>query len=475
MPNPDELKQRKKIFLEDAKAIQVKADEDKERDPPGPTDAEVASMRELVDRAKALDGEIAKAEEREKLNLELTEAYDKSRLPTPRRTEPIPPDGTHATEDLAAAVANRVKVGQERLFDDSNGGYGENGFGQFAIDVRKAREDSRAPDNLVTWNNAVRSAAGDGMNTFIGADGGYLIPSAFGELIDRIALESAVVRPRAMRIPMTAQRITFPSVDDTTHAAGVVFGGVQAYFRSEEAQLTSSKVVFGEVALELHKLTALAFVTGETLDWSPLAVDSWLPNKLAQAITWKEEDKFIGGVGASGEPTGLLNAACKIEVSAETDQADTTIVFENIINMSARLWDVSGRNKTIWIANRTVKPQLAKMYITVGTGGMPVFMPANGAVSQPGETLYGYPIIFTEHASALGTAGDLFLVNLGEYMVGDAVSKTRSDRSIHLKFDYDQPAYRVITYVGGISAWRSAFTPQNGDSLSPVVTLAARP
>lgn len=471
--NPDELRQRKKIYLEDAKAIQDKVDEE-ERDPAGLTDAEFTAVRELVAKAKALDSEIERAEEREKLNLELTEAYDASQLPTPRKTEPMAPDGPHTTEDLAAAVANRVEVGPERLFDDPNGGYGQNGFGQFAIDVRQAREDSRAPDNLVTWNNAVRSAAGDGMNTFIGADGGYLIPSAFGALIDRIALESAVVRPRAMRIPMTAQRMTFPSVDDTTHAAGVVFGGVQAYFRSEEAQLTSSKVVFGEVALELHKLTALAFVTGETLDWSPLAVDSWLPMKLAQAITWKEEDKFIGGVGASGEPTGLLNAECKVEVAAEAGQEATTIVFENIIKMSARLWDVSGRNKIIWIANRTIKPELAKMFIAVGTGGMPVFLPANGAVSQPGETLYNFPIIFTEHASALGTAGDLFLVNLGEYMVGDASSKTRTDRSIHLKFDYDQPAYRVITYVGGISSWRTAFTPQNGDTLSPVVTLAAR-
>ena len=471
--NPDELRQKKKHYLEDAKKIQTEAKGRPEGEQEY-TEEETTKIQDLLAQAAALDPAIEKAEATEKLNLSVTEAYDASQRPTPRLTEPMVP-GAGSPEDLGAELSNDITVGPERLLADPNGGYGENGFGQFAIEVRAAREDSRTPGNLVTWNNAVRSAAGDGMNTFIGADGGYLIPTAFGALIDRIALESAVVRPRALRIPMSAQRITFPSVDDTTHAAGVVFGGVQAYFRSEEAQLTSSKVVFGEVALELHKLTALAFVTGETLDWSPLAVDSWLPMKLAQAITWKEEDKFISGVGASGEPTGLLNAACKIEVSKETDQGDATILFENIIEMSARLWDVSGREKIIWIANRTIKPELAKMFIAVGTGGMPVFLPANGAVSQPGETLYNYPIIFTEHASALGTAGDLFLVNLGEYMIGDATSKTRSDRSIHLKFDYDQPAYRVITYVGGISSWRSAFTPQNGDSLSPVVTLAARP
>jgi len=466
--NPDELRQKKKHYLEDAKAIQTKA---KEEDGREYTEEETTKIQELLAQAEALNPEIEKAAATEKLNLSVTEAYDAANRPTPRRTEPMAPDGPHATTDFAAEVSNDIKVGPERLYRDPHGGYGEEcGFGEFALDIRAAR--NQMPERLGHWSNAVASAAGDGMNTFIGPDGGYLIPTAFGGLIDRIALEAAVVRPRAFKVPMSMPIMKFPCVDDTSHSGGTVFGGVQAYWKSEEAQLTFTKPKMAEITLYLHKLTAASYVSGEMLDWSPLAVDSWLPTKLAQAIAWKEDDKFIGGSGAGGEPTGVINSACKIEVTAEVGQKASTVLFKNIIKMDARVWDMVG--SLIWIANRTIKPQLAQMYIVVGTGGMPVFLPANKAEGRPLQTLYGYPIVFTEHASALGTAGDIVLANLGEYYVGDASGKTRTDRSIHLKFDYDQVAYRVITYSGGTSAWRSAFTPQNGDTLSPVVTLASR-
>lgn len=377
--------------------------------------------------------------------------------------------------------AVRIEVGKDNLADHPFGGYANpsavndkkevrKALGQFCLDVYGVR--SGISERLAKWSRTF--AAGDGMNATIGHDGAYLLPSVFGSLVDRIALENSVVRPRATVVPMSSLRMSYPVVDDTTHASSTVFGGIQAYFKSEEAQLTSSKPAFSTAELDLHKLTALAYVSGEMLDWSPVSLGSWLPDKLGQAIAWKEDDKFISGSGAGGEPTGLLYATAIISIAKEAGQAAATIVLDNIIKMDARLWDMSGARNIIWIANRTCKKVLPKMTLSVGTGGVPVFMPADSAAGRPLATLYGYPIVFTEKAAALGTVGDIMLVNLSEYIIGDAQGKNRSERDIGLKFDYDQTAFRVITYTGGLCPWRSAFTPKNGDSLSPVISLATR-
>lgn len=384
-----------------------------------------------------------------------------------------------------ANTSPRIEVRPPELSKDPFGGYASGEirdpakvdtftkrkwFGEFAVDVAGAKG---APCDRLNAYQRTALAAGDGMTTTIGHEGGYLIPTAFGAMLDGMALETEIVRPRATRVPMSTPKIEFPAIDDTTHSSSTVFGGVAAYFKSEEAALTSSKPAIKTVELALHKLTAMAYVTGEMLDWSPISIGTWLPDKLAQAIGWKRDDKFITGNGGAGEPTGLLNSACIIAIDAETGQAAATIVFENVIKMDARLWGLGRRSNVIWICNRTCKPQLSQMHLAIGTAGVPVFMPANGAMGQPSETLYNYPIAWTEHASALGTAGDIILANVGEYLVGET-NKDRSESNMGLKFDYDQVAFRVITYTGGVMPWRSAFTPQNGDTLSPVISLATR-
>lgn len=470
--DPNELRQKKSVYLGDATEIQALAKEEKREQ----TDDETSKINELLDKADALDAEIAKAEDQEKQALRLSQHNEVLSKPQPRKTEPAPIPSLTPPTGTSADVSNDIRVGKELLADDPRGGYREEaGMGHYFLDVKDAAMDrGNLPRRLATYGQAIQSAAGDGMNTFIGPDGAYLIPTAFGKLIDNIALEEAVIRPRAKQIPMDRQSITFPAIDDTTHANDTVFGGVQAYWPAEEAQLTSSKPSTAVVELQLHALKALAFVSGEFRDWSAMAVDAWLPDLLGQAIAWKEDSAFIGGVGGSGIPVGVLNTPATLTISAETGQKAASLVYENIVNMDSRLWHMGAGASVIWIANRTLKKALPFLTINVGTAGDAVFQPANAAAGRPLSTLYGFPIVFTEHAEVLGTVGDITLCNLKDYMVGTAVGKTRTDRSIHLKFDFDQIAYRVVTYTGGVSRWRTPFQPRKGETLSPFVKLATR-
>lgn len=375
----------------------------------------------------------------------------------------------------------RTRVGVPNLFHDPTGGFGNvddkgkvqpGSFGQFALDVRAAR-DGRISKRLNDWGNAVTAAAGDGVSGVWGHEGAFLLPTALGAMIQNVALEASIVRQYATVIPMSTLVQEFPTIDDTSHSSSTVFGGIACYFAAEESQLTSSKPAFGQAKLELHALTALAYLSNRMADWSPISLDSWLPARLGEAIGWKEDDRFINGTGA-GEPSGILAQPAIISITKETGQAADTIVLQNIVKADARCWNPTSRGTMIWLANQTCKVQLAQMTLTVGAAGVPVFMPAGGLTQAPYETLYGRPIRWTEKCPALGDAGDIVCCNLSQYYIGDAAGKNRTERNMGLKFDYDQTAYRVVTYVGGMSPWRSAFTPKNGDTMSPFVKIAAR-
>ena len=428
------------------------------------TEDEQTAFDEAGKQAKVLEAKIAQADQ--------IASEQASLAAEPQRTT----DPDSQTINLNAQP--RINVGEDRLSLDPTGGYGEGcGFGKFASDVRHSR--TNMTDQLSKWERASRGAArmefaaGDGMTSSIGSEGAYLIPSQFVSMMDKIGLETAVIRPRAFKIPVMSKSIEIPMLDDTTHSSGTVFGGVQAYFKSEEAQLTESKPQFANVELPVHKLTAMAYVTGDMLDFSPISMDTWLPMKLAQAMAWKEDDKFINGNGGAGEPIGILNSACILSIGKETGQPAASFVFENAIKMEARIL-FDNAPETVWLANKTVKTTIPKMTVDVGTGGETVALPVNGAAGATIRQLLGRGIFYTEHCQALGTTGDVYLVNCGEYLIADATSKTRTDRNMGLKFDYDQVAYRVITYTGGLMPYRSAFTPQSGDTLSPVIKLDAR-
>jgi HK97 family phage major capsid protein len=78
----------------------------------------------------------------------------------------------------------------------------------------------------------------------------------------------------------------------------------------------------------------------------------------------------------------------------------------------------------------------------------------------------------SEKARALGTRGDINLVDFGFYLIGDrqAMSARQSE---DFRFSSDVTAFRVIERLDGRPWLASAITPQNGSSntLSPFVKL----
>ena len=320
---------------------------------------------------------------------------------------------------------------------------------------------------------AAIQAAATGASEGSPSDGGFLVQSDFATEIREGITAGGEIMSRVPMIPISggANSLKMNAVDETSRVDGSRWGGVRAYWAAEAATLTASRPKFRQIALDLHKLTGLFYATDELLA-DAAALETIAMRGFTEELTFKAEDAIFEGDG-SGKPLGILNAPGTISVAKETGQAAATLVYENITAMWNRM---SPRNRanTAWFINQEVEPQLDNMFLAVGTGGVPVYMPANGVADSPFGRLKGRPVIPVEYASALGTAGDIVLADFSEYVaIEKGAPETAS--SMHVQFVTGEMTYRVIWRLDGQPYHASALTPFKGSTTtSPFVKLAAR-
>lgn len=331
------------------------------------------------------------------------------------------------------------------------------------------------------WHNASATAdrqaklsrLRNAFSSTVPSEGGFLIPESLRSELLRVSLETAVVRSRARVIPMETLRVPFPAVDSTSNVSSV-FGGIVGYWTEEGAALTQSSASFGRIVLDAKKLTAYTELPNELISDSALSMEAFIGQMFPEALSWYEDIAFLKGTGV-GEPLGALAAEnpAMVAVAKEAGQAASTIVWENIVKMFARMLP-SSLGRAVWVAGIDTFPELATMALSVGTGGSAIWL--NNGVQGPPMTILGRPVIFTEKTpGTVGAQGDLSFVDFGYYLIGDRQVMSAMS-SPHYKFGNDQTAYRIISRVDGQPWLQSAITPQNGSSstLSPFVQLAVR-
>lgn len=305
--------------------------------------------------------------------------------------------------------------------------------------------------------------------TDVPADGGFLVPEEYRSDLLMLALENAVIRPRATVIPMGSQTLALPAVDDTSHAT-TVFGGIQTYWVDESTAPTETSGKFAQVKLDAKKLMAYCTVPSELPADAP-AFAAYIDGALPKALAFEEDYRFMAGSGV-GEPLGFINCPAAVVSSAVSGQGANTIIVDNLAAMFARMLPSSLMN-AIWIADIGTFPQLALMSVQGTLGNStPVWM-NNGVIGAPPATIYGRPVYFTEKCPALGTTGDISFVDPSFYLIGDRQSITAS-ASPHFAFSSDKIAYKIIERVDGKPWLQSAITPKNGgNTLSAFVQLSS--
>lgn len=379
---------------------------------------------------------------------------------------------TKMTEEINKAVSDvesKIQIGNEPVDKDPRAGF--KSLAHFAGDVAKANKSGKLSDELNTWQT--KAAADPSHNITDAESGAYLIPDEWRSEIFKPITQDDMVVGRTRKVMIDRNTVSMPYVNGFSEADGKVYGAVSANWMDEEEQHTETSMKFGKMQLSLKKLGLFAAITQEMLDDSPASMEVILRDAFRDALVFEMNDKLLRGTGA-GQPQGILNANAKVEVAKETDQAADTILFENVLKMYQRAYTKNG----IWMINDDALPQICTMSMPVGTGGVPVYMPANGASGRPYSTLFGQPVVWNKHCSTLGDAGDIIYVDWSQYYLGLKTGAAQGGKfavSAHLKFDYDQMVYKLIFRVDGQSAWKSAVTPpQSSLTKSPIITLAER-
>lgn len=342
--------------------------------------------------------------------------------------------------------------------------------GEFFLAVMRAASPQPFVDPRLRVS--MRNAA-TGLQEGIPSDGGFLVQQDFQQTLLARAYETGQVAARCRRVPISANSngLKIPGIDETSRATGSRWGGVRAYWIGEADAKTATKPKFRMIELNLQKLVGLCYATDELLQ-DATALASVIEQAFAEEFGFMLDDAVINGTGA-GQPLGVMSAPCLVTVAKEVGQLADTVVYENIVNMWARLYARS-RPNAVWFINQDVEPQLFTMGIQIGTGGSPVYMPPGGAAAAPYGTLFGRPVIPIEQCQTLGDAGDILLADFSQYILIDK-GGIQSASSIHVRFVYDESVFRFVYRVDGQPLWNATLTPFKGsNTLSPFVRLAAR-
>lgn len=423
----------------------------------------------LGDLKEQLKTELASVVSEQK---ELKDALEKeieklANLPGPRGDVDVGKDGGNELKGLS-----------------KSGGY--DSYSAFAKDVYEASKPQvrELAPKLKKWSNDVAayekiimSGKPFGDPSLVISDpeqGGYLIPPEYSASLMERGFTNADFAPMADIVPMQRNTVHIPFIKDFTHTT-YLYGAMMAYWLDELGTKLPTKPKFGKITLELNKLVVLVYSSDELLEDSPISMEPLLTKKSGNVIKWKVDESMLVGTGV-GQPLGVLNCPALIPVNKQAGQAAATIVWQNIADMWSRLHPASIPN-AVWVANNSIFPQLMGMAMAVGTGGAPVYLPANGFSAKPFDTLMGKRIIWSEHSPILGQQGDIALIDWTQYMVGQkrgAGAGIKTATSIHLMFLYDQTAFRFVFRMDGQPWWPTVFTPKNGNTQSPFVTLKAR-
>lgn len=306
------------------------------------------------------------------------------------------------------------------------------------------------------------------------SDGGFLVQTDFSSELLQDVFQTGILAPRCRRVTISgnANSMKINGVDETSRASSRS-GGIIGYWKDEAAQKTASQPKFRQIELNLKKLIGLCYATDELLA-DATALESFIKQAFVAEFGFLLDDAIINGTGA-GQPLGILNSGCLVSVSAETGQTAATVVSENVINMYSRIFAQS-RPNAIWLINQNIEPQLFTMSLAVGTGGVPIYMPAGGLSGQPYGTLFGRPVIAIEQAATLGTVGDIILADMNGYILAEK-GGIESAMSIHTKFDYDESCFRFVMRIDGQPVRASTLTPYKGGSgatQSHFIALATR-
>ncbi len=372
-----------------------------------------------------------------------------------------------ALKQFASAQSLSRRHSLPAIFGPGNGGDTQRSFGRFLLAVRHG--DRKTLDDMgsrfVEWEDASTKAA---MSTQTGTTGGYLVPTEFHSKLMALVAEKSVVRPRATVIPMASREMEVPAIDVTTAPASgdtAFLGGVVARWTEEASSVNETEPTLKQVKLTNYELSGYSKVSNTLLaDAQAVGLDALLMQLFSRAIAWYEDHAFLRGNGV-GKPLGILSWPGLISV---TRSGASAVALADVAGMYGRLLPGGNMQSIIWAVHPTVLVKLLTM-----TGGDNVIFLGNDVTGKPRWQILGHDVVVSEKLPALNTAGDILLMDLAHYLIGDR-QQLEIAFSDHVAFLSNQSVWRFVSRVAGQPWLRDKVTLSDAtNTLAPFVALAA--
>ena len=331
-----------------------------------------------------------------------------------------------------------------------------------------ATENQTEYKNLGSFLKAVRghnvkyrACPPEGSNETTDDEGGYLVDQAFSRnLITRMA-QNGVLTTNMDRVPIGAgyNGLKFNGLMDYDRRDG--HHAVNVYRIGEACLKTKSIPKFERQSVDLEKLVGLYYATDELLQDEP-ALEAMVGSWFGKEFAYKMDYEAMNGAGTT-ELLGLLNSAALVTLKRNTAGA---VDANDVARMYSRMYPPSiGRAE--WFVSSSVLPQLIGMTI----GQQPVWLPPGGLSVAPYGTLFGRPIRICEVSPLLGSQGDIGFFDMSEYLLIEK-GGVQAASSIHVRFVYDETAFRFVLRNNGLPKWsRSIYPNQGTDEVSPWIVL----
>lgn len=280
------------------------------------------------------------------------------------------------SDELIAIKGNFEKLEKEqtiagkRLADVKPSGLdleGKKDFAKFFIGMVKGNRN----DVKAIYEKYSSKALDEGT----GANGGYLVPEAFSNVIEKQIIQQSVILNQAQRVPMTVG-YKLPILSELTT--------VSANWTNEAVALTESNPTFSKQQIDAEKLAGYSLMSNELLDDDAVGIVDYLVGRFADSMAQKID--FQGFQGSGSPFTGILNAT---GVNAVTMSAGNTgfsnVTFDNLTDAESVITYGNVANAKYFLHN-TILNVLKKVKDTTGN-----YIYSPPAVGSP-ATIWGYPV-----------------------------------------------------------------------------------
>ncbi|MFH1951887.1 MAG: phage major capsid protein [Pseudomonadota bacterium] len=298
-----------------------------------------------------------------------------------------------------------------------------------------------------------------------GSFGGLVVPTQFSSVWLDESLPAEICRNLAQVFPMKSSSLLVPGWDGADQSDGSLYGGFKMEFKAEGQ--AASKQTARVRNVNLTAKFGMIFVDA-SLELASDGIDfaKQLETALIKSIGYGIDYNCIRGSGA-GRPLGAINAPCKIQVAKEAGASADTIGYKSLKKMFARQLNPGN---AVWLFNNNAIPELLEVTVPVGTGGSHVKL----LNETDGKfTIFGRPVYFHPAMPPVGDANDCLFIDWSMYALGIRQDVLVDVTDAH-RWTQRERSYRVLIRFDGQPTLAQAVKPANGDTLSPIVTLAER-